>query len=303
MKPNLFIIGAPKCGTSALAKYLSEHPNVFFSEPKEPFFLCEDYPHLRRQHFLDSEADYLQLFADAEQGVHSVVGEGSTNYLRSKIAVQKALALTPDAKFIAMLRNPVDVAHAFHMEQLFARNEDEPDFETAWRLQDSRAEGDKVPSNCRAPEFLQYREIADFPEQMRRFFSIVPSEQRMVILQEDFARNTASVYRETLSFLGLPDDDREAFEPVNSSHAHRSRFIADLVLSPPAFLQPALWGLRGYLRRTKLPIVDSIKSHLRAPKKRDPISPSFRLELVSYFSDGIIELEGILGRELSIWSK
>ena len=53
MKPNLFIIGAPKCGTSALAHYLSEHPKVFFSNPKEPFYLSTDYPHLKEQHFLE----------------------------------------------------------------------------------------------------------------------------------------------------------------------------------------------------------------------------------------------------------
>lgn len=230
-----------------------------------------------------------------------MIGEGSTNYLRSKVAVSNALELSPDARFIAMLRNPIDVAHAFHMEQLFARNEEEPDFETAWRLQEARARGEKIPPNCRAPEFLQYREVASYPEQIRRFFVLVPPEQRIVILQDDLASNTAAIYRDVLAFLELPDDGRTAFEPVNSSHAHRSKLTADLVLSPPALLQPAIWGVRGYLRRTKPPIIEGLKSYLRRPKKRDPIRKSFRSELRQLFSSDVAELEAMMSRDLSSW--
>ena len=160
--PNLFIIGAPKCGTSALAQYLSEHPAVYFSDPKEPFFLSDDYPKLKDQHSLDGLEDYLSLFKDADPEIHAVIGEGSTNYLASKVAIEKAIGLNPNAKFIVMLRDPVEVAHAYHMEQLWARNEDVEDFESAWRLQEERRQGKFIPGNCVAQQFLQYRDLRYF---------------------------------------------------------------------------------------------------------------------------------------------
>lgn len=301
MTPNLFIIGAPKCGTSALAHYLSEHPNVFLSNPKEPFFLCDDYPHLRKQHFLETVDDYLTLFSEARPETHEVVGEASTNYLRSRVAVEKALAMSPNAKFIVMLRNPVDVVHAFHMEQVFARNEDVRDFETAWRLQEQRAAGKQIPPACRAPEFLQYRDIAMFSDQIERFFALVPERQRIILLQEDMKADTKSVYDDVIAFLGLQSDDREAFEAVNSSHAHRYEWLADFVLSPPGWLQPTMWQVRGFLRRHSLSGVAALKRQLRIRSERTPLAAEFRQELAEEFAEDVTSLEGLLERDLSAW--
>ncbi len=301
--PNLFVIGAPKCGTSALCEYLSDHRNVFISDPKEPFYLCFDYPHLRKQHFLESDADYLDLFKDAEPERHKIVGEGSTNYLRSQVAVGEALKRSPDAKFIAMLRNPIEVAHAFHMEQLFARNEDVADFETAWDLQESRARGENIPEACRAPEFLQYRAIAMMGEQLQRFFDQVPEPQRMVFFQEDMKKSTRDIYATTLEFLGIEDDGRQDFEPVNSSHQHRYEWVANMVLSPPAALQGPMWKLRGYLRREKPPIVEKIKGFLRVKGERSPISPELRRRMVAAFEDDVRRIERLVDRDLGHWLK
>lgn len=299
--PNLFIIGAPKCGTTALSEYLSEHPNVFFSNPKEPFFLCDDYPHLKNQHFLSSTKDYLALFDEAIPNMHSVIAEGSTNYLRSERAVQNAMNLSPQAKFIVLLRNPVDVAYSFHMEQIFARNETVRDFETAWNLQPERANGQSIPPSCRAPEFLQYRAVAMFANQIQRFFDIVPEPQRLTLLQEDMAKDTKAVYERTLSFLDLQSDGREAFEPVNSSHGHRFEWLGDLVLSPPKWLQPAMWQVRGYLRRRKPPIVEKFKRTMRVKAARPKLTPDFRHHLENEFEADIAKLETLIDRDLGHW--
>ena len=303
MTPNLFIIGAPKTGTTALAHYLSEHPNVFISNPKEPFYLCADYPHLKEQHFLQNDAGYLQLFSAATPGQHLAVGEGSTNYLRSKVAVKNALALNPNAKFIAMLRNPVEVAHSFHMEQLFARNGNEPDFEKAWRLQSARRDGRHIADECRAPEFLQYGAVASFADQVQRFIETVPPEQRLILFQEDLKADTGAVFRQVLSFLGLPDEGRTDFPIVNSSHTHRSEFIAKVVLSPPDWLKGPVWWLRGWLRRTKPWPVEQAKKYLRKSSKRTALSPEFEDELYAFFRPDVDRLETLVGRDLGHWKK
>src|SRR5690349_21884975 len=82
-KPNFFIVGAPKCGTTALYEYLRPHPNVFLPRVKEPHFFATDlgtYPAVK------TRAAYDRLFADS-LAEHTRVGEASVYYLRSSAAL------------------------------------------------------------------------------------------------------------------------------------------------------------------------------------------------------------------------
>ena len=123
--PNFFIIGAPKSGTTALSQYLRDHPNIFFSGVKEPHFFDLD---TSKRLKLDLQT-YLSLFAKARPELHIAVGEGSTGYLFSKVAVSEILKFNPDSKFIVMLRNPVDLVQAWHSEMYFEGVENIRDFE------------------------------------------------------------------------------------------------------------------------------------------------------------------------------
>src|SRR5690606_30582215 len=83
-RPNLFIVGAPKCGTTAWVEYLSSHPEIFFCDPKEPHFFNTDIPNFRWVRSLD---EYLKLFVRA--GSKKVVGEASILYLYSQEAAER----------------------------------------------------------------------------------------------------------------------------------------------------------------------------------------------------------------------
>ena len=248
--PNTFIVGAPKCGTSAMASYLSCHPNVFLPDVKEPFYWSMDYDRLRMRHSMTTLENYLKLFAHATDD-HSVIVEGSTNYLASAVAIEQILEHQPEAKFIAMLRNPVDVVHAFHSEILFSGIETEPDFETAWRLQVKRKAGQMIPKHCEAPQFLRYADVASYAPQLRRFFSLVPEKNRKVILFDDFASDTGKSFREALGFLQLPEYQKDTFERVNASHDHRFKALSGMILNPPAPLRPVMAGVRQLARQFK----------------------------------------------------
>jgi hypothetical protein len=299
--PNLFIIGAPKCGTSALAHYLSEHPNVFFSDPKEPFFLSDDYPQLKKQHGLHSIENYFSLFGKADPQLHLVIAEGSTNYLASHTAIRNAISISPDAKFIVMLRNPVQVAHAYHMEQIWARNEDERSFEAAWKLQVKRKKGQYIPGSCVAEQFLMYGELTNFGPQIRRLYALVEKENVMVILQEDLMSDPKAIYEKVLSFLNLPSDKRSEFPVINASHSHRYEWLADLILRPPRFLQPVTLKFRRWARIKKPFFIEVFKRHVRLKSEREPIEKSFESELYEHFRPMVEELESMLGRDLSAW--
>jgi hypothetical protein len=107
-KPNFFIIGAAKCGTTSLSVWLGGHPQIFMSSMKEPHFFNNDDRQAIRT--LD---DYEALFWSATEE-HIAIGEASVWYLSSADAVPAILQYQPEAKFIVMLRNPVEMAPALH---------------------------------------------------------------------------------------------------------------------------------------------------------------------------------------------
>lgn len=298
--PNTFIIGAPKSGTTAMAQYLRDRADVFFCDPKEPAYFASDYPVLARHHSLHTLADYLALFAGAD-GRHPVVAEGSTTYLHSRVAVANILAFNPQARFVVMLRNPVEFAQAFHMEQSYVLNEDEPDFATAWRAQEARASGRQLPRRCRDPNKLQYGMIGRYGEQVRRLLATVPRESVLFIRYEDFRDDAGACYRRLLAFLGLPDDSRSEFPVVNSSHRQRSQTVAKLVLTPPKAIEPMVLKFRAFLRRNRFPLIEALKGKFRAGHRRQPLAPELRREMVAYFANDIRELETLLGWDLGNW--
>jgi len=293
MKPNVFIIGAPKCGTSALTQYLGGHPNVFMSNPKEPHFFSPDRPKILKMS-LDS---YLALFRDAHPSVHEVVGEGSTGYLMERTVVPRILEFNPEAKFIVMLRNPIDLAHALHAHRLYEGKETLPDFEEAWNAQGERKRGRKLPFLSSNPRALMYSEWGLLGDQMEALFSVTPRERIKVIILDDFSRDTAAVYRETLTFLGLPPDGRTEFPRINESKAIKR-----------IWLQPYLrfFYLSVKFMQLKLDIAKNMdeKDFLLwnsepAPKK--VLTENFRGKLSDFFRDDVRKLSKLLGRDLSHW--
>jgi len=284
-RPNLFIVGAPKCGTTSLARYLGAHPDVFMSTPKEPFHFSPDlHPNAR---FRD-EAAYLGLFAQTNA---SVRGEASTWYLYSQVAAPRIRSFDPDARLIVMLRNPADMLPSLHAQFRWNEMEPEVDFERAWRLQDKR------PRN----RFLQYRAIASFGEQLDRLYSVFPPEQVQVVFMQDFRADTLSVYRRTLEFLGLDDDGRKTFEVVNARKTPRSKLLHRLVRDTPA---PLAWMARAAkkaLGLRKLGILARVERMNIRRVEAQKISEELRAEIKAALAPDVRRLEEITGRDLRDW--
>jgi Sulfotransferase domain len=299
-RPNTFLIGAPKCGTTALAQYLADHPEVFFSTPKEPFYFSTDYPGLARLNGVSTEEAYLRLFARALPR-QRVIAEGSTNYLASEVAVGKILEFDPRARFIAMLRNPIDVVHAFHAELVFGYMEDVADFAEAWRLQSVRAAGERIPPACHAPQFLQYREVARFAPQIERFQAAVPESQRRIVLFDDFAADPGRVYRQILEFLELRDDGRTQFPRVNEARERRLGSVFAWLNDPPSALARPVLALRQRLRRTRSGWIDWVRERFKSYRPRPALASDLREQLRQEFSDEVLELGARIGRDLSAW--
>ena len=301
--PGFFIIGAPKCGTTALAQYLSEHPNVFFCAPKEPFFWATDHPRARSINDLHSLEDYLRLFAAADSAIHRAIGEGSTTYMQSRTAITEIQKFRPDAKFIVMLRNPVDVVHGMHGELLRHFAEDEPSFEKAWALQEDRAAGRRVPANDRFAHQLQYRDVASFAPQLRRLFDQVPEQRRRVIIFDDFIRDTRAVYADVLNFLGLPDDGRSEFAKVNAAGNYRMQALGRLAHHPPAIMAGPIKLFRAWYIRRGGRLKQLLHRLVQKEAPRQSLSPAFREHLKDVFRADIEQTSQLLGHDLTEWTR
>ncbi len=288
-KPNFFIPGAPKCGTTALSRWLGDHPGVYFSPRKEPHFFNRDGMPATR-----TLAEYEALFRGAGDR-HGAVGEGSTHYLYSREAVPGILAYSPDARFIVCLRNPVDMAPALHNECLHQGWETVRSFEAAWRLQPRRRAGDSVPRTVREdPDRLLYGPYCRLGEQLERLYQTAGETRVLAVLLDDMRRDPGREYRRALEFLELDDDGRQRFPVMNVSRQSRSVALSRLIRRT-AMVRNAIglrgdWGVANAMRR-----LNTRRSG------RIGLRPGLRDELREYFRDDIERLAALLNRDLSDW--
>ena len=270
---------------------------MFMPRLKEPHFFARDFPSQRR---IRTAEQYLALFSGAPP--NAVVGEASVWYLYSQVAVQEIIRVRQDAKFIVMLRNPVEVVQSLHGQQLVGFVEDIVDFESAWRAQDRRAQGEDIPLHCSEPAHLQYGKIYSFADQLERLFRIVPKSQVRVLIYEQFFSDPAAQYQEVLQFLGLPFEGRTSFERVNVNQLPGNLAIYNFISRPPRIIRPAFVVLR-WLSRTlglRLGVVSRRLADVQV-RERQAVSPALEGELKRYFASDIERLETLIGRSLDTW--
>lgn len=295
--PNFFIVGAPKCGTTALSEYLRSHPNVFMSTPKEPAFFCKD---LTVGTLINTMEDYLALFDNAEEG-HLAVGEASTWYLLSDVAAAEIKRFQPDARIIIMVRNPVDMVPSLHNQRVFGGKEDIEDFETAWRTQEERTRA----GGCRPGKpdiiYFQYRRWGTLGSQVKKWLETFPRKHVKVILYDDFSENTEAVYKDVLAFLSLPNDERENFQRINQSKKKRSHLVALLLRRPPPGLLKITSFIKAVLAVQTLGLRDRLRRLNARQERREVLSEELRQDLTEDFREEILLLSQLIGRDLSPW--
>ena len=273
-KPNFFIIGAPKCGTTSLAFWLSQHPEVYMSPLKEP-----DYFHTTEK--IGSLKQYEKLF-DGACDEHKAVGEASVRYLYSDIAIPKILSYAGNAaKFIVILRNPIEMAPSLHAQRAYTLNENEPDFEKAWNLKNEDGTPRKgLPKNCYTPEINNYGSVCKVGEQLERLFTHISPFRCKLILLEDMQANPRQVWLNLMEFLEIKDDGMVIFQAKNKAKAVRSQI-----------LQKALKSLGEARRGIGLSLNFGLMSYFSkfntVEEPRPPISTAMREELRTYFREDI----------------
>jgi Sulfotransferase domain len=302
IRPNFFIVGAPRCGTTALSSYLAEHPRIGFSRPKETQFFCTDLPGI---HFHTTDPrEYLDLcFGHCAGKNYLAVGEGSVWNLYSRDAVAKILRFDPKARFIIMVRNPIDLCVALYEKRREMLQEDQPSFEQAWRAEDDRRRGRSVPAFFRKEIGVPgYCDVASLGGQVERAFSLIPDQQRLLIVFDDFIADTAAVYARVLAFLGVPHDGRKEFPRINEGQEIRYPKLWALVWGAMLRAHPLLDPVKRKLKVSTLNIYPRLAQlFIGRRSERQTIPGALRAEMRACFDQDIKRLSVAIERDLSAW--
>lgn len=283
-RPNFFIVGAPKCGTTSLASWLAEHPDIFMSPVKEPHFFNTDQVNIHRH----SPEDYERLFSGA--GEERAVGEASTWYLASKVAVPNILEYNPDARFIVCVRDPVDMAFSLHRQTQFVGVEPLSDFRAAWAAQERRALGIDVPRGSEKA-WLLYGEACRLGRHLQRLYT--HTDNVHVVFLDDLVSDPRSAYRSVLRFLDVSEVFSPAFEVRNEAKARRLSVLRHAT------------RLAGRAKRSlgisrSFGLLGAVDKWNRKPAERTR-DEGLEAELRDYFRDDVKMLAELTGRNLDRW--
>lgn len=287
--PNFLVIGAYKCGTTSLGWYLQQHPDVFVPDYPEPRFFAFDAhgdPDGERAHnpMFHGAVKTLERYESLFSGVadERAVGEVSPEYLKNPAAAGRIAARIPDAKLIAILRDPVERAYSDYLMYRRDGREPEADFMTALRLQESRRHR-SLPTG-------QYLITGNYGDQLARYRDHFGSDQIKVVLHEDLAADRNSVMAEIFAFLDVDPVIELGSQPrLNPSGAFSSTTAQRLY---------ALRRSTAPLTRRIVPnrLKRRIDNRLLSGVRRPPIEPEPARWLRRYYAEQIsmvAELTGI----------
>ncbi|HUY65627.1 MAG TPA: sulfotransferase [Acidimicrobiales bacterium] len=293
--PNLFIVGAPKSGTTAMWSYLGKHPEIFVAG-KEYHFFGSDLAY-RNQQRPDS-SHYLSHFDRATDERYLL--DASIGYMVSKRAAAEIVSYSPDARIVAIVRNPIDMMHSLHSELLFQGDEDVADFGEALALEGARRRGEHIPEACQAVWALSYRTVAHYSEQLIRYFDALGRGRVHVVVFDDVVADTASCYQAVLEFLGVDPTFRPDLPVVNANKVARSSLMVRLLRSPPPFAR-RLGRMAVQNQNARRALGGRLQSLNAGRQSRPPVDPGLRRSLEAEFHSEVAALGELLGRDLSGW--
>lgn len=298
--PNFLVIGAPKAGTTALHSALAAHPQIFMSPVKEPrYFLCSDNPPPRRggpgdaqtyQEYVWRRTDYEDLFAGSDPGL--LRGESSPFYLWDRQAHRRIQAAIPEARLIALLRDPVERAYSNWAHLWSAGLEPCHDFLAGCAEEPARVAAGWAP-------FWRYLELGKYGEQLRDLLAVFPRSQVLIVRYRELRDAPAPTLDRVCRFLGVQPGviDQVPHENVRPhiSSAASTRVVQQMLRRGAAVGHHFPLPLRRVVRGPLLTMLQ------RGGRPRDPLTPEQRTALLPHFAADIDLLEALSGIDLTPW--
>jgi hypothetical protein len=273
--PTFLIIGAMRSGTTALARCLGQHPDVYMAPEKEIRFFD-----VRWREGADS---YARSFAGATR--EAAVGEASPNYLYFPQAIVRAHVLLPDAKLLAILRSPVDRAYSHYWWNRL-RDREPLDFEDAIAAEPTRIEHD-----WRTRSLYSYLDKGRYLRQLQNVTDVYPRESLHVTVFEELRDSPGETFSAVCRFIGIDPSVTPSLLglKVNAYYEARSKRIAHAVRR---------LSTQGNAGRV---LADAIGKLNRLERPYPPMPSDARSHLEQIFAPEVQALEEWLGKDLSCW--
>ncbi len=288
-KPNLFVVGMPKTGTTALYYFLKQHPEIYVPREKEINYFATDlkeekYAHdaILEKYFQLPENDYLKFYEDVREEPFRV--DVTPVYLYSKIAAKKIYQFDPQARIIAILREPVDFMFSLHSEYVFDITETEKDFLKALELEESRKKTGGGFS------YLYYSEWVRYAKLLESYLKCFPREQIHVVFFEEFKKDNTKTFKEIEKFLGIEEAKEMAFKSHNLRKVTRFVFLKNIVESPRFWITAKNLLPENLLELLKKIYYKIVNKH----EIRKELDPETITNLKRRFMDNIVRFEKLL---------
>ncbi|NIQ15213.1 MAG: sulfotransferase [Candidatus Dadabacteria bacterium] len=208
--PDFYILGAAKSGTSSLYEYLIQHPSIHSAFTKEPRFFDKYYFKGLDWYKVQFPTKFQKFFAENLLNKKFMTGESTVRYLDHPFAPERIKKATPNAKFIILLRNPIDRAFS-HYTMMEHKNKEDLSFDEAILKESERTREEFVmmekDANYYSSEYYHhaYLDRGIYYKKIEKWFKVFPKEQFLIIQSEEFFKNPNEVYQQIIKFLGLPD--------------------------------------------------------------------------------------------------
>jgi len=311
----VFVVGAPRCGTTTLAQFLKANPAVAFPAVKEPhFFSQHDLRGLDERQLKERvERDYLGRFFPHQPG-RRVGVDASVTYLYMAEQLEPIMKLWPDSRFVVALRNPMSMLPSLHQRLIYIGDETIPSLADAWRAIPERAAGRRIPPRCADPRWLRYNEAGRFATYLEQLFAAVGRERCHIVLFDDLQADPAGEYRRLMDFCSLESVIGTDFAPRRISRGVRHVWLQRLLKRPPTVIRNYLAGEQFMVRVRDLDedsesksakAVLSLRKRLlrwnRVPAKAEAMPAWLADEIRAYYAEEVAALGRLIDRDLSAW--
>jgi hypothetical protein len=278
--PNFLVVGAMKSGTTSLAQYLAAHPQAFVAPEKEVNFFE------RADLWAKGPEWYSSRFAGAVD--ERAVGEASPSYMYWPAAVERMASVVPDARLIAILRDPVERAYSHYLHWRYDTVREDRSFAQA--VEDEIAAGPRERGIDRQAEETDFDYLARgiYLPQLEHICEHFPREALLVELMDDLKRAPDETFRRLCRFLEIDD----SIVPDNVGTAANAHHVFRPVWLWRLSVRRNWW--RFVPKRYRLPLIDRMGKHVTP----DPIDSAVRERLNEYFAEHNAALAEWLGREL-----
>jgi hypothetical protein len=292
--PNLFIVGAQKCGTTAVAEYMRSYPEIFVPLQKEPWFWGED---LERNFNKIDRAYYESMYQ--ESGAAKYLLDASPLYIKSTSFIHEIQAGVDNPKIIVMLRNPIELVYSLFFQLKYNREKNAKVFPIALSLQEDRKNNPTLTSEFLFPINSQYIEIGKNCHQVIKLIEVFGIKNVHIVLFDDLKEDSSREYKKVLKFLELPEVEPESYKIINPHKVSRTKSLNKLATSPPKWMGTLSSIL--FSKETRWKIRQYIKNKNTIYTTREKMTDETKNYLTQAFKEEIESLSTLLDRDLSHW--